>query len=109
MAQKYLNWEYWFGVSEDSKMPKTETMESLASQTVEQANVLNLFGQAMQVIGYLVMGIFGIASIIAFYTYQWLLSAISLALIPITFVLFNVFGSAVRAISLYIQFKVKKT
>jgi hypothetical protein len=97
------------GVVLESKVRESETKESLGSQAVEQANVLNRFGQVMQGIGYFVMGVYALASIIALFSSQWILFAISLVLIPIAFVLFNVVGSAVRAISLYIQFKVKKT
>jgi hypothetical protein len=94
--------------SPKSEAREPETKESLGIQAEGQANILNRFGQVMQGIGYFLMGIYAIASLIALFSSQWILFAITLVSIPIAFVLFNVFGSAVRAVSLYIQFKVKK-
>ncbi len=80
---------------------------SLVSQAINQASILDKFGRVMQTIGYVLIGVNSLGSIFALFTSQWILLGVCLVSIPLTFAYFNVFGSAFRAIGLYIQIKVK--
>lgn len=84
-----------------------ERNSNIANQAIGQAKILDKFGEAMQLVGYIVIGILTLGSVIALTSSQWILFGICLVSIPLTFAYFNVFGSAFRAIGLYIQIKVK--
>ena len=81
--------------------------ESLIEQARDQAKVVNKFGEVLQVIGYVIISIFSIFLFIFLYSRYWVGVFASLIAILLTFVSYNVFGSAIRAVALYIQVKVK--
>ena len=85
------------------KLSRTE----LVDQAIKEAKVLDGFGKFMQFLGYICIGVFALVCVIALFNSQWVLSLACLILIVFTFILYNVFGSVCRAISLYIQIKVK--
>jgi hypothetical protein len=79
----------------------------LVSQAESQAKVVGGFGEVLQIIGYCLMGLFTIGFFINVYFEQWLGVLACLICVPLTFVFFNVIGSALRAFGLYIQIKVR--
>lgn len=84
-----------------------EVKELLISKAGNQAKVVDKFGEVLQVIGYVLMAIFTILLLVSLFTKNWEGFIYSIIAIPATFVLYNVFGSAIRAIALYIQVKVQ--
>ena len=90
-----------------NKEQKEALKESLARQAGDQARVVGKFGEVLQVVGYVFIAIFSIALIVSLFTKNWIGLIVFLIAIPATFVSYNVFGSALRAIALYIQVKVK--
>jgi hypothetical protein len=95
------------GAQSENISLKSDPKITLVNQAISQANILNKFGEVMQIIGYVVMGINALGFVIAFFTSEWILLGFFLVSIPLTFAYFNVFGSAFRAIGLYIQIRVK--
>jgi hypothetical protein len=85
---------------------KVERGSKLAAKATQNANVLDRFGNVLQVIGYAFMAIFVCGAVVGLFASQWLLFGVSLLFIPVAFVNFNVFGSVFRAIGSYIQYKV---
>jgi hypothetical protein len=85
----------------------TELKENLIEQAGNQARVVDKFGKVLQVIGYVLISILTIGLIVSAWTATWIGMGVFLIAIPATFISFNVFGSALRAVSLYIQVKVK--
>jgi hypothetical protein len=93
--------------SEPDLMSESDLREILVDQTIGQAKVLDKFGKVMQIIGYILIWISAFGLVISLFTEQWIVLAICLVNIPLIFAYFNVFGSAFRAIGLYIQVRVK--
>jgi len=85
----------------------TELKENLIEQAGNQARVVDKFGKVLQVIGYVLISILTIGLIVSAWTATWIGMGVFLIAIPATFISFNVFGSALRAVSLYIQVKVR--
>lgn len=88
------------------KLP-TELKENLIEKARNQARIVDKFGEVLQVIGYIFIIIFAIGFLVSLFTKNWIGFIIFLIAIPATFISYNVFGSAVRAVALYIQVKVK--
>ncbi len=84
-----------------------EHKEHLIKQAENQARIVDKFGEVLQVIGYVLIVISALGFIVSLFTKNWMGVLLFLILIPATFVLYNVFGSAIRAVALYIQVKVK--
>ena len=84
-----------------------ELKASMTEQAIEQANVVGKFGEFLQPLGYGFMAIFFIALVASMLTDNWVWFFFCLFAIPLTFIAYNVFGSALRALSLYIQVKLK--
>ena len=85
----------------------TELKENLIEQAGNQARVVDKFGKVLQVIGYIFIGILTIGLIVSAWTATWIGMGVFLIAIPATFISFNVFGSALRAVALYIQVRVR--
>ena len=79
----------------------------LVRQAESQAKVVGGFGEVLQIIGYSLIALFTVGLFVNIYFEQWVGVLACLICIPLTFVFFNVLGSALRAIGLYIQIKVK--
>lgn len=84
---------------------KAERGSRLAAKATQNANVLDRFGNVLQVMGYVFMTIFVCGAVVSLFASQWILFGVSLLFIPVAFVNFNVFGSVFRAIGSYIQYK----
>lgn len=93
--------------SADSLKSPKEPKSSLIEQAKSQARVVSKFGEVLQVIGYVLIAFFSIGVVVSLLTSNWIQFVIFLIAIPATFISYNVFGSAIRAIALYIQVKVK--
>ena len=94
---------------EPRKSPKAaeEPVSNLVEQAINQAKVVDKFGEVLQVVGYLFIALFSLGLIYSLFTESWVQLIIFLIAIPATFISYNVFGSALRAMSLYIQVRVK--
>jgi hypothetical protein len=79
----------------------------LEEQAGDQARVVGKFGEVLQIIGYILIAVCSIGIIFSLVTDNWIQFIIFLLAIPTTFISCNVFGSALRAIALYIQVKVQ--
>jgi hypothetical protein len=84
-----------------------ELKENLVKQAVDQAKVVDKFGEVLQIIGYVFIVIFSFGLLGCLLSGYWIGFLFCLIAIPLTFVFYNVFGSASRAVALYIQVKVK--
>jgi hypothetical protein len=85
-----------------------EVLESsLAEQAGNQARAVGKFGEVLQVIGYVLIALFSVGLVVSLFTDNWIGFIIFLVAIPATFISYNIFGSALRAVALYIQVKVK--
>jgi hypothetical protein len=93
--------------TDSGPQPINYEQESLARQAGNQAKVVDKFGEVLQVLGYFCITIFLIALTFSLFTKNWIAFGVFLVAVPLTFVYFNVFGSALRAVALYIQAKVK--
>lgn len=93
--------------SEPDLMSESDLQAILADQAIGQAKVLDKFGKVMQIIGYILIWISACGLVISLFTKQWIVLAICTVSIPLIFAYLNVFGSAFRAIGLYIQVRVK--
>jgi hypothetical protein len=87
--------------------PPRELKSSLVEQAENQARVVGKFGEILQVIGYVLIAIFSVGFVVSLFMDNWIQVIICLIAIPATFISYNVFGSALRAVALYIQVKVK--
>jgi hypothetical protein len=85
----------------------TELKENLIEQAGNQARVVDKFGKVLQAIGYIFISILTIGLIVSAWTATWIGMGVFLIAIPATFISFNVFGSALRAVALYIQVRVR--
>lgn len=86
---------------------ESEWQEILVDQAIGQAKVLDKFGKVMQIIGYILILVCAFGLMISLFAEQWIVLVASLIGIPLIFAYLNVFGSAFRAIGLYIQVRVK--
>ena len=91
----------------ESHKPPKDSKSSLIEQARSQARVVGKFGEVLQVIGYVLIAVFSIGVVVSLLTGNWIQFVIFLIAIPATFISYNVFGSAIRAVALYIQVKVK--
>ena len=80
---------------------------SLLSEVISQAKVVEGFGKILQVVGYIQIGLSFIGFLFFVIEDSILGIGLSLAAMALIFVFFNVFGSALRAIALYIQIRGK--
>ena len=85
----------------------TELKENLIEQAGNQARVVDKFGQVLKIIGYILISILTTGLIVSAWTANWIGMGVFLIAIPATFISCNVFGSALRAVSLYIQVRVR--
>ena len=81
---------------------------SLSDQAIKQAKVVTSFGEFLQVIGYLLIGLCVLGLIGSLLSKNWIGGLVSAVAIPLCFAFYNVLGSAFRAFGLYIQIKVKE-
>lgn len=93
--------------SGDSPKSPKEHKLSLVEQAKGQARVVGKFGEVLQIIGYVLIAVFSIGLIFSLLTSNWIPFIVFLVAIPATFIYYNVFGSAIRAVALYIEVKVK--
>lgn len=93
--------------SEKPSKSSEELLETLVEQAGRQAKVVDKFGEILQILGYICIAIFLISLTVSLFTKNWIEFVIFLVAIPLTFVYFNVFGSALRAVALYIQVRIK--
>lgn len=88
--------------------PPAKVVEiNLAEEAKSQAKVVGGFGVVLQVVGYLLIALFAAGFFISLSSKESFLAIVCLISIPVTFVLFNVLGSALRALALYIQVKIE--
>lgn len=81
---------------------------NLLDEAKGQAKVVSRFGEALQLVGYILNGVCVIGvifSLLSRNTIGCLVSAIALLT---TFISFNILGSLLRAIGLYIRVKIEK-
>jgi len=94
-------------VSEEQQKPVNLDEGDLVAQAKAQAKIVSDFGRFLQIVGYLVIGLLSIAFILAAGSGDTYYAIVSLVCVPLTFALFNVLGSAIRALALYIQVKIE--
>lgn len=95
------------GVESDELEKSVSLVEGdLVLQAIAQAKVVSDFGKILQVVGFILIGLFSIAFLLAVGSGDTYYAIVSFVCIPLTFVLFNVLGSAIRALALYIQVKI---
>ena len=95
------------GVSEELEKSVSLNEGDLVSQAKAQAKVVSDFGKILQVVGFVLIGLLSIAFLLAVGSGDTYYAILSLVCVPLTFVLFNVLGSAIRALALYIQVKIQ--
>lgn len=88
-------------------MSPAEQKEHLIRQAGNQARVVEKFGEVLQSIGYILIVILALGFTVSLFTENWIGIVVFLIAIPLTFVSYNVFGSALRAVALYIQVRLK--
>ena len=81
--------------------------DRLVTEARYQAGVVDKFGEVLQILGYVCIAIFVLLIFVSLATKNWIGFVVFLIAIPLTFVYFNVFGSALRAVGLYIQIKIR--
>jgi hypothetical protein len=92
----------------NSRKQKSESRDDpLVTAARYQAGVVDKFGEVLQILGYVCIAIFVLLIFVSLATKNWIGFVVFFIAIPLTFVYFNVFGSALRAVGLYIQIKIK--
>jgi len=93
--------------SEPWEEPLVIREENLLDQAIGQAKIVTKFGEVLQVLGYVLIGVCAIGLIFSLLSSNWVGSLFSIAVMLLIFVFYNVVGSAIRAIGLYIQIKIQ--
>lgn len=81
--------------------------DRLVEEAAYQAKVVDKFGEVLQILGYVCLSIFGVLIFFSLATENWIGFAAFLIAIPLTFIYFIVFGSALKAVALFIQVKIR--